>query len=748
MAARVRGRERIGQVAALLAAGVSAIVFLSLISYSPDDLPFHSDRPNLPVRNWCGPFGAHVAGGLFEWLGWGSFLFILLVGFWSVVLFSRRKVIDFPLRIGGSFLFLITVCALLSTPAASLGTGASPSGGGFIGFHASSVLKHYLAPAGTYLLLITVACLSLFLSTDWFLPEIAGRAGRGARVLLQAWILKRRRVSAQPKPRELAPIPFPREPRVTAFERPKLQAPEVSIGDVPETKREERKRRPAPAEVPPPSSDMKLPPIELLDRPERARDVDYNQITKQQATVLVRTLADFSISAEVVNIERGPAVTMFELELAPGIKVQRIMSLCNDLAIALRSASARIVAPIPGKSTIGVEVPNPKKDIVRLRELIELVGDGAGKNQVPLYLGKDISGVPVVADLAGCPHLLIAGATGSGKSVCLNSIVLSILMTKTAEDVRVLMVDPKMVEMSVFRNIPHLKLPIVTDMKKAALMFQWCVREMERRYDLFSRVGVRDIARYNTLGEQGIKKRLAADIEDGAEIDDVPFHLAHLIIIVDELADLMMMAKKDIEWSVVRLSQKSRAVGIHIILATQRPSVDIITGLIKANITARIAFQVSARLESRIILDQNGAERLLGSGDMLFLGPGTSKLIRAQGTYTSDAEIKRVVSAVESQGAPVYDLQLIEEEREGEEGLGETRDDLYEEAIRVVLGSQRGSVSLLQRKLEIGYTRAARLIDMMAAEGLVGEYKGSKAREVVMSLEEWENMRKQKERSA
>ena len=426
---------------------------------------------------------------------------------------------------------------------------------------------------------------------------------------------------------------------------------------------------------------------------------------------------------------------MYELELAPGTKVGKVVSLSDDLAIALKAPSVRVVAPLPGKSSIGLEVPNTKRKTVMLRELLETSDDIRKKMAIPLLIGKDAAGNPLISDLASMPHLLIAGTTGSGKSVCLNSIILSILFLRHPTDVQLLLVDPKMVEFSLFRKIPHLISPVVTDMKKAAAVLEWAVNKMEERYALLASVGVKHINAYNRLGTSEIRKRL--NPEGDLNLDDVQFHLPHIVVVVDELADLMMVASKEVEASVIRLSQKSRAVGIHLILATQRPSVDVITGLIKSNLSSRISFYVASKVDSRTILDQNGAEKLLGSGDMLFLPPGTSKLVRAQGSYVSDEEVKNVVEYLRKSAAPNFNSELKSWKGTSErENIA--KDNLYNEAVRIVLETQRGSVSLLQRRLEIGYSRAAKLIDLMAEDGIVGEYKGSQAREVFLTLEEWD----------
>ncbi|HPD17537.1 MAG TPA: DNA translocase FtsK [Planctomycetota bacterium] len=487
-----------------------------------------------------------------------------------------------------------------------------------------------------------------------------------------------------------------------------------------------------------------LPPVSLLDE---VRSVDRSmrgQHIQQQIEILERTLKEFGVGARVVDIDQGPVVTRYELSLEAGTKLTKVTSLSDDLAIACKAPAVRIVAPIPGKSTVGVELPNVDKELVRMRELLESDAHRKRDYVIPLFLGKDASGKPIVSCLTKMPHLLIAGATNSGKSVCINSIVASILLTQHPDDVRLILIDPKMVELTSFTEIPHLLTPVVTDMKRATWILDWATRKMDERYDILAAVGVRSISAYNRLGEQEIRNRLGEDVD----YDRVPFHLPYIIIIVDELADMMMLASKTIETSITRLAQKSRAVGLHIILATQRPSVDVITGLIKSNLPTRISFQVTSKVDSRTILDRNGAEKLLGSGDFLYLPPGSSNLIRAQGTFMSDEELHRIVDFVKRQGKPDFTLNLDgcpAGDDGGSDGGsnpdGYSGDDLYEDACRIVLASGRGSVSLLQRKLEIGYTRAARLVDMMAADGIVGDYKGSKAREVVMTLEEWESKR-------
>ena len=500
------------------------------------------------------------------------------------------------------------------------------------------------------------------------------------------------------------------------------------------------------------SEEYVLPSVELLAEGD---DFSYDEQTeevKRKARVLEQTFLNFGFNIRVVEIETGPVIAQYEIEMEAGLRLSKITGLADDLAIALRVPSVRIVAPIPGKNTVGIEVPNEKRQVVRMREVIEEGAAQVRKMKIPLFLGKDVSGKPLAVDLAGLPHLLIAGRTGTGKSVCLNSIICSILMARRPDEVRMLMIDPKMVELSGYGRLPHLMHPVVTDMKKAEAILAWAVDKMEDRYALLARAGVRHITSYNQLGRDELRERLRPETEEEAEM--IPDHLPFIVIVADEMADLMMTAGKEVEAHIIRLAQKSRAVGIHLILATQKPTVDVITGLIKSNLPARISFQVASRTDSRVVLDENGADKLLGNGDMLFLWPGTSTLLRGQGTYLSDDEINAVVDHC-STGEQNFVQELVQlkvkddkEEEEGATGGFRKRDDLYEAAVDIVVREGRGSCSLLQRALGIGYGRAARLIDFMAEDGIVGEYAGSQAREVVITVDQWERMRSQPEESA
>jgi S-DNA-T family DNA segregation ATPase FtsK/SpoIIIE len=470
------------------------------------------------------------------------------------------------------------------------------------------------------------------------------------------------------------------------------------------------------------------------------------------AATLEKTFQEFGLNVKVVEIDTGPVITQFELELEKGLRLSKVTSLADDLAIALRVSSVRVIAPIPGKNTVGVEVPNDVRVMVRLKELIDSCRADIDSKGIPMFLGKDASGKPLVVDMCKMPHLLIAGRTGTGKSVCLNTLIVSMLMTRSPDQVKMLMIDPKMVELSPYSRIPHLMHPVITDMKKAEAVLGWAVEKMEERYQLLSAVGVRHIDSYNKLGREKILAKLG--LEPGTdEAETVPESIPYIVIIADEMADMMMTSGKDVEGHIIRLAQKSRAVGIHLVLATQKPTVDVITGLIKSNLPARISFQVASRMDSRVVLDEMGADKLLGKGDMLYMAPETSALQRAQGTYVSDDEVNKVIEFFADQ-EPQYDEELVRlkaaaPSSKGSKGGGSSeareRDDVYDEAVAVVIREGRGSVSLLQRALGVGYGRGARLIDWMAEDGVVGGYNGSQAREVIMSLDEWDEVKESRD---
>ena len=493
-------------------------------------------------------------------------------------------------------------------------------------------------------------------------------------------------------------------------------------------------------------SGYQFPSMEPLIEPESNFTDEQEKIVREQALALEQSLQQYRIEGEVVGIDSGPVITLFEVRLAPGTKVSRLNTISSDLARSLKAHNIRIVPNTAGKDTIGVEVPNIHKERVRLKELMTVDVETTKKMKLPMFLGKDASGNPLIADLAAMPHMLIAGTTGSGKSVCMNSIIMSFLFTKRPDELKLVLVDPKMVEMSMFKDIPHLMCPVVTEMGKAAAILEWAVTKMDERYELLAEAGVRDISSYNNLTREELLERF----EPTSEVEEakIPKKLPYMVFVIDELADLMM-TNKEVESFIVRIAQKARAVGIHLILATQRPQANVVTGLIKGNMPCRVTFKVASGLDSRIVLDQKGGELLLGHGDMLFLSPRSSKLIRAQGTLVDDIEIRTTVKFLKEIAQQNFEPQLMQLKQPGEiSGESAERDPLFDDAVRVVLETQRGSVSLLQRRLTIGYSRASRLIEEMAIAGILGDYKGSQARECNITVEEWDALKAQAEADA
>jgi len=497
-----------------------------------------------------------------------------------------------------------------------------------------------------------------------------------------------------------------------------------------------------------------FPPLSLLENPEENYNAELEAYVREQAESLEGALQQYGIKGEVVGIDSGPVVTLFQVRLAPGTKVSSVTSVSSDIARAMRSVNIRIVANTEGSDTVGIEVPNRKKEKVRIKELMT-TSEATARMKLPLFLGKDASGNPLVTDLASLPHLLIAGTTGSGKSVCMNAIIMGFLYTQKPSDMKLVLVDPKMVELSQFKDIPHLMCPVVTDMSKAAAILEWAVQKMDERYELLAEAGCRDIAAYNSLGWDELKERFRPQSE--LEEARIPKKLPYMVYIVDELADLIM-TNKEVEGSIVRIAQKARAVGIHLILATQRPQANVVTGLIKSNMPGRVSFKVASGMDSRIVLDQKGGELLLGQGDMLMITPRSSQPMRAQGTLVDDAEIRRVVKFVRDVSSPTFERSLIQlrsagtgatpEDYEARMRQSAEEDPLFDKAVEIVLETQRGSVSLLQRRLAIGYTRASRLIELMGIAGILGDHKGSVARECLMTVEEWQAMKAQAEADA
>ncbi len=745
--------------------GIAALLVLlcSCVSFDIGDWPSKFVYPhNAPPANWCGSIGAFCAYYLLYYVGPGVFVILASAVCFLVARLAHRATGQPVFRAIG--LVLLTVAASSSFYCLwPYRVYDFPMGsGGALGVVAVVFLRSHFALLGTFILIAATWIVGVVLLADsviltvvrcfsFLVRKMVGvavpawfrhRRTKGGEVLSEIW----RKLSARQKP-VLAGhkvLRFDGTGRLTAegaktAERGLKLSSAISAGSA-----VKEVRRPAPSYVPVSYEDYALPPLELLAEPEYSFAAVQEKVVKAKASALETLLSEFSINARVVAADTGPVVTMFELELAAGVKVSQISALANDMARALGVGAVRVVAPLPGKHTIGIEVPNSEKEKVRMKNMTELAGSKPQRMEIPLFLGKASSGEALISDLTKMPHLLIAGTTGSGKSVCINSIITGILLTKRPDEVKVILIDPKMVEMTAFNTIPHLMCPIVTETQTAVQILEWATVKMDERYSLLAEARVKNVAEYNRLGAEEIIKRFnPSSSEEEAKISK---RLVYVVIVIDELADLMMTAAKEIEAYIVRLAQKSRAVGIHIILATQRPQATVVTGLIKSNMPTRIGFRVAARMDSRIILDQNGAETLLGEGDMLFLKPGTSDLVRAQGTFVDEAEIKRIVKHLKAVAEPQFHPELTELKKLDTSEM--TRDELFDEAVRMVLETRRGSVSLLQRRLNIGYARASRIIEMMAAAGILGEYKGSQAREVTMTLEEYERVREQMEADA
>jgi len=711
----------IREAEAISAGAVAVFLALSFLSFSPD----------APPANLGGPVGQALAGTALRALGVAAYLFPLYLGYFTVALLRRGAEGFGGLRLVGAALLVASIAAL-----AGLLTGgrAVVRGGGWLGGFVGVALGGLLGGPGAFLLLAVVLVVALVLATGVSAIEVSGRAARWLAAAARAGAARLRR---RPPAAE-EPSATPRRPKLPILLDDAVEPPPEAPADKPPPIIREPERRPeAPRRAK--RSELqeelfaedtyRLPALNLLDPPVRTAQPLDEAALHASSRILETKLADFQVSGKVVAVRPGPVITTFEFEPAPGVKVNRIVTLADDLSMALRALSVRVLAPIPGKPVVGIEVSNPRREKVFIRELLESVEYEHADSKLALALGKDTTGNVVVADLARMPHLLVAGATGTGKSVSMNAMVMSILYKSSPRDVRFIMIDPKMLELSIYENVPHLLVPVVTDPKKAAAALSNIEREMDLRYRLLHEKGVRNIDSYNRL------LRESAGVEEApASPEGLPHHhLPRIIIIIDELADLMMMVGREVEESITRLAQKARAAGIHLILATQRPSVDVITGLIKANFPARISFQVTSRTDSRTILDAIGAERLLGEGDMLFLPPGTARVQRLHGAFVSDADVHRVVDFIKRQEEPRYEMELLEggddEDGEGEDGEDLT-DEMYDMAVRLVTEHRQASISWLQRRLRVGYNRAARMIERMEREGVVSS-PGAKGREVI-----------------
>lgn len=716
--------KRLNEIKGVILIAAGLMILASLIRFEELDLAFYTSHPNQPPQNLLGIFGAYL-GLIFVFLfGRLTSLMVPLLVLLTGIKFFRQKTPYLRLpRILGILVLLLSLSSLIGM----FGLGGETNRfyhTGFLGATISSFITRYFSQLGGFIIFITFIILSLALITEILISSLFRNIIDKARNILRPLLrlrLGRKEVAiktprVKPKLKEESLVFVPK-PKVTVDEaadlKPKIQIKSKPQPAVPRIKPEELK-----------IGDYQLPSLDLLDSPPPLEARQIKEDLEANARILEETLGDFGISVKVTDIERGPVITRYELEPAPGVKLNRIVALSDDIALTMKAQSVRIVAPIPGKGKVGVEVPNMQSSFVYLKEVLTSPEFQKSESKLTLALGKDITGQPVIADLDQMPHLLIAGTTGSGKTVCVNSIILSLIFKATPQELKFLMVDPKMVELAPFNGLAHLICPVVTDAKKAALALNWVVNEMEGRYELLAKASARNIEIYNEKQEK----------------------IPYIVVIIDELADLMNVAKDQIENAITRLAQLSRAVGIHLILATQRPSVNVITGVIKANLPARISFKVASKVDSRTVLDMNGADKLLGRGDLLFLKPGESKLIRGQGSLVGDREIDKVIDFIKSQTEPIYDEEILKEQTKTRESDGQ-KDGLYDEAVRVIMESNQASVSILQRRLRLGYTRAARIIDVMEQEGLIGPFEGSKPRRILVDREAWlENLIQEKER--
>jgi len=733
---------------------IALILWFALFTYDPADPGLSQATGSDAVNNGVGRVGAWVADLLFTGFGRPAYLFTVMVFFLGWMLYREQKTqieltkLDFGLRFGGFIATLVTSCALSTLHFSADGFNATA--GGIIGDALGGWLEGLMKLLGASVLLfcLWVASLSLFLGISWI--NVMDRIGHWVLVGFEKARYKIGELRDKAEGRRSAAarqdvVKVEKELKASRA-KPKIEPVMTSL----ELSERAEKERQVPMFEPPAAGE--LPPLSLLDDPP-AQKAGYSKDSLEAMSRLVELkLKDFGIEVEVRSVSPGPVITRFELDPAPGVKVSQIANLSKDLARSLSVVSVRIVEVIPGKSFVGLEIPNENRQLVTLGEILKSRAYDDLASPLTLALGKDIGGHSVVADLARMPHLLIAGTTGSGKSVGINAMVLSILYKTQPEHVRLIMIDPKMLELSVYEGIPHLLAPVVTDMKEAANSLRWCVAEMDRRYRLMSALGVRNIGGYN----RKVRDAIAAgepikdpifkppDLFDEDKPIEHPtlLPLPFIVVIIDELADMMMIVGKKVEELIARLAQKARASGIHMILATQRPSVDVITGLIKANVPTRIAFQVSAKVDSRTILDQMGAENLLGHGDMLYLPPGTSLPVRVHGAFVDDNEVHAVVRHLKKSGAPRYIDAILDGPSGQTPGLtgidkpGEIddaeQDPLYDQAVQVVMDTRKASISGVQRRLKIGYNRAARIVEAMEAAGLVGPLQSNGAREILV----------------
>ena len=729
--------------------GLTALLIaISLISFNVGDRSYNTPSGAVSTHNWGGFVGAFLADLLLQGLGLSSYLLPVFLCIAAAQLFRATYKGIVITRAAGYLILLISVGVILSVVIDS--ESARDSGGIVGGFLKESVLVPLFGRLSAFLIALFTLLLSIMLLTQNTLLDLIGHTKKNffefRKSLLPALTDRIKKFKEKQEKRK---------GENTKKDKKDYVPPTIVVKDDPKddsfVKRAVKKPALPPEQfkLPEVGEGYKLPPLELLDPPEGEQIKIDKDTLHANSLILQKKLEDFGVEGEVVAVRPGPVITMYEFKPAPGVKVRRIVMLADDLAMALRAVSVRILAPIPGESVVGIEIPNPRREMVYLREVIEHDAYRNSDSKITLALGKDIGGTPFSTDLAKMPHLLVAGATGTGKSVSINAMILSILFKSSPQDVKFIMVDPKMLELTAYEDIPHQLVPVVTDPKKAAAALFWAMEEMDRRYRLMREKGARNIDNYNrTLEKESGNKKGVIDLTEAEPMEELPppafggslskdMPLIHakmprIVIIIDELADLMMTVGRDIEEYITRLAQKARAAGIHLILATQRPSVDVITGLIKANFPARISFQVTSRIDSRTILDSMGSEKLLGNGDLLFLPPGTARLTRVHGAFVSDQEVLKVMKFIKAQGRPIYRPEVLEAKKETEAAaaVDEEYDEMYDQAVAIVTETQQASISMVQRRLRVGYNRAARMIEQMERDRVVGPADGARPREV------------------
>ena len=766
--------RRVSEVVGVALFAFALIWLIALATYDPNDpVWFFSTGTHDVPANFAGRVGAFLSELSFQVIGYASYLIPAIIAIAGWHYFWCRAIDAVYTKLVGAVMLFACSSAFLGLTIGRVDFGPRAfRAGGYLGEWLGGFMSEYLSRTGSVIVILALIVAAVILATQFsfgrlFSAVFAGIGAAGAQgvAAFRQWREERRKAkqrrevmvkygkkdTATPvvsKPDKKAPPkidkpePAPAMSREKAAPASREDAPPARVAAAPPVVQKKPVTKtpiapplplPEPERVERRFGSYTLPPVSLLDAPKAESKIDERELM-DSARLLEEKCREFNVEGSVVQIHPGPVVTTFELKPDAGVKYSKVTGLSDDLCLAMQAESV-LIDRIPGKATVGIQIPNPNREAISLRELLESDAYTRHSSKLAFALGKTIHGEPYIADLATMPHLLIAGSTGTGKSVGLNAMLTGILYRATPDDVRMIMVDPKRLELGMYEDIPHLMTPVVVEPKKAANALRWAVREMEERYKTLASFGVRNIEQFN----RNVRAMLEAGEapKEGEQMRPLPF----IVVVVDELADLMMVAGNEVEESICRLAQMARAVGIHLILATQRPSVDVITGLIKANLPSRISFRVSSKIDSRTILDSNGAEQLLGKGDMLFLPPASSRHIRLHGPYISEQESARLASFLRKQGKPVYDETITEEEKKGgPEGLDFEKDELYDEAARIVVQTGQASISYLQRKMRIGFSRAARLVDMMEAEGLVSAATGGKPREVLVGREYFEEV--------